>query len=276
MTLDLQELNVDVEALHHEVAYGQHEIDFRYADALVTADNAVSLKYAVKTIAIQNGLTATFMPKPFAGINGSGMPVHQSLFKGDENAMVDQGGPYNLSQLALQFIAGQLTHIPEIVAVTNPLVNSYKRLLPGFEAPTYIAWGQTNRSALIRIPSYTKGREKSVRAEIRCPDPSCNVYLAFAVMLAAGMDGIIKEMEPSEPVGDDIYEMSLDELDKIGIRQLPGTLHEALLEMEKSKIVRDVLGNHTFETYLREKHREWDEFSSHISPWERERYAEQY
>lgn len=276
MTLALQELNVDVEALHHEVALGQHEIDFRYSDALSTADSAVSLKYAVKTLAIRNNLIATFMPKPFAGINGSGMHVHQSLFRGDENVFLDKDGIFSLSKVAEHFIAGQLYHIREIVAITNPLVNSYKRLLPGYEAPTYIAWGQTNRSALIRIPSYTVGRDKSVRAELRCPDPSANIYLALAVMLAAGIDGIENAMTPPAPVTDDIYEMSVEELEKVGIEQLPGSLHEALWHMEQSEMVRNVLGPHTFEMYLRDKHREWQEFTSHVSNWERERYVELY
>ena len=276
MTLALQALGVDVEALHHEVATGQHEIDFRYSDALTTADNSVSLKYAVKTLAIRNNLVATFMPKPFAGINGSGMHVHQSLFEGDKNVFLDLEGKYKLSKIAQHFIAGQLAHIREIVAITNPLVNSYKRLLPGYEAPTYIAWGQTNRSALIRIPRYTPGRDKSVRAELRCPDPSCNIYLALAVMLAAGMDGIINKMDPPAPVEDDIYEMSREELDEIGVHELPGGLNEALSAMEGSELVADVLGQHTFETYLREKHSEWQEFTSHVSHWERERYVETY
>lgn len=276
MTLALDELHVDVEALHHEVAFGQHEIDFHYKDALATADAAVSLKYAVKTIAIQNGLIATFMPKPFAGINGSGMHVHQSLFKGDENVFLDHDGQFHLSELAHQFIAGQLNHIREIVAVTNPLVNSYKRLIPGYEAPTYIAWGQTNRSALIRIPRYTEGRGKSVRAELRNPDPACNIYLVLAMMLAAGIDGIEKRMTAPAPVNDDIYEMSDAQINEVGIKQLPGSLHEALLLMQKSELARKTLGDHTFDTYIREKTNEWNEFASHVSNWERENYTDKY
>jgi glutamine synthetase len=216
------------------------------------------------------------MPKPFAGINGSGMHVHQSLFEGDDNIFLDTSGRYKLSETALHFIAGQLDHIKEIVAITNPLVNSYKRLLPGYEAPTYIAWGQTNRSALIRIPRYTPGRDKSVRAELRCPDPSCNVYLAFAVMLAAGISGMDRKLHPPEPVEDDIFEMTREELQEIGVEELPGSLNEALRFMEKSQLVRDVLGNHTFGIYLREKQGEWNEFTSHVSNWERERYVEIY
>jgi glutamine synthetase len=276
MTTALQDLHVDVEALHHEVACGQHEIDFRYADALTTADNATTLRYAVKTIAIRNGLIATFMPKPFVGINGSGMHVHQSLFRDGENAFYNNTGPYKLSKVAQQFIAGQLHHVRSFAAITNPLVNSYKRLLPGYEAPVYIAWGQINRSALIRIPSFTQGRIKSLRAELRCPDPSCNIYLAFAVMLAAGLDGIDKGMDPPDPVDENIYELSPEEVENYNITRLPGSLLEALNEMERSKLVREVLGEHTFLFYLREKQAEWNEYSAQVSNWERERYVELY
>ena len=276
MAAALRELNIDVEALHHEVANGQHEIDFRYADALTTADNATTLKYAVKTIAIAGGLTATFMPKPFAGVNGSGMHVHQSFFREGRNAFYDATGPYRLSKTAQQFIAGQLEHARAFAAVTNPLVNSYKRLLPGYEAPTYIAWGQVNRSALIRIPSYSEGRDASLRAELRSPDPSCNIYLALAVMLAAGLDGIERGLEPPDPVDENIYELSPEDAMSYNIASLPGSLLEALNEMEKSELVRGVLGDHTFRFYLREKRAEWKEYSANVSRWERERYAELY
>lgn len=276
MTDALQKLNVDVEALHHEVAEGQHEIDFRYSDALQTADSAVSLKYAIKTIAIDHDLYATFMPKPFEGINGNGMHVHQSLFDNGENAFYDKDGTYKLSKIARQFIAGQLKNIKDIVAITNPLVNSYKRLMPGYEAPTYIAWGQTNRSALIRIPRYTAGRDKSTRAELRCPDPSANIYLALAVMLAAGIDGIENQLEAPDPVEDDIYEMTPEELASYGVQQLPSSLREALHHMENSELVRECLGEHTFDIYLRDKKQEWYEFTSHVSDWERERYVDKY
>ena len=276
MTSALCDLNIDVEALHHEVANGQHEIDFRYAEALTTADNATTLKYAVKTIAIQNGLTATFMPKPFGMINGSGMHVHQSLFHGDENAFFNPTGKYKLSKIAMQFIAGQLAHAREFAAITNPLVNSYKRLLPGYEAPVYIAWGQINRSALIRIPSFTEGRDLSQRAELRSPDPSCNIYLAFALMLAAGLDGIERGMDPPDPIDENIYELSPDEVEHYNIERLPGSLIEALIEMENSALVRDVLGEHTFQIYLREKKAEWAEYTAFVSNWERERYTELY
>lgn len=276
MTSALQDMNIDVEALHHEVAFGQHEIDFRYANALTTADNATTLKYVVKTVAIQNGLIATFMPKPFAGINGSGMHVHQSFFRGADNAFIDKTAPYMLSKIAQQFIAGQLKYVRQFAAVTNPLVNSYKRLLPGYEAPVYIAWGQVNRSALIRIPSYTEGRDASVRAELRSPDPSCNIYLAFAVMLAAGLEGIEKGLEPPDPVEENIYELSPEEVQHYHIDSLPGSLLVALREMEGSKLMRDVLGEHTFQLYLRAKQAEWNEYAAHVSNWERERYAELY
>ena len=276
MTTTLSELNIDVEALHHEVAFGQHEIDFHYSDALTTADNATTLRYAVKTVAIRNGLIATFMPKPFAGINGSGMHVHQSLFHGEENAFFDPAGPYKVSKLAQQYIAGQLAHVKEFSAVTNPLVNSYKRLLPGFEAPIYIAWGQVNRSALIRIPSYTKGRDSSVRAELRSPDPSCNIYIALAAMLAAGLEGINKDMAPPKPIDENIYEFSPEEVQRYNIDALPGSLLEALDEMERSELMREVLGEHTFQLYQRAKRAEWNEYAAYISRWERDRYAEMY
>ena len=229
-----------------------------------------------KTIAIRNGLIATFMPKPFAGINGSGMHVHQSLFRESDNAFFDPSGPYMLSKVAQQFIAGQLAHVHEFVALTNPLVNSYKRLLPGYEAPIYIAWGQVHRSALIRIPSHTEGRDNSVRAELRSPDPSCNVYLALAAMLAAGLDGIEHGMEAPDPIEENIYELSPEEVQHYNIASLPGSLLEALDEMEGSALVRDVLGEHTFTLYMRAKKAEWKEYAAHVSNWERERYTELY
>jgi len=241
-----------------------------------TSATPTPLRYAVKTVALRNGLIATFMPKPFAGINGSGMHVHQSLFRGDENAFFNPTGIYKLSKMAQQFIAGQLAHVREFAAITNPLVNSYKRLLPGYEAPIYISWGQVNRSAMIRIPSHTKGRDTSVRAELRNPDPSCNIYLAFAVMLAAGLEGIERGMEPPDPIDENIYELSPEEVQHYNIEALPGSLLEALDEMESSTMVRDVLGEHTFQLYLRAKRAEWNEYAAYISRWERERYTVLY
>jgi glutamine synthetase len=219
MTSMLRGFGIDVEALHHEVAVGQHEIDFRYADALTIADQATTFKYTLKYVAAHHNLHATFMPKPIAGINGSGMHVHQSLFTPDRktNLFFDKKDSYHLSKIAKSFIMGQLTHIKAMNAILNPIVNSYKRLVVGYEAPVYIAWGQTNRSALMRIPRYTVGREKAVRAELRCPDPAANPYLAFAVMLAAGLDGIEKKMTPPPPVEENIYELSDDEAAKRGI-----------------------------------------------------------
>ncbi|HZV12661.1 MAG TPA: glutamine synthetase family protein, partial [Candidatus Kapabacteria bacterium] len=210
MTHAMQEFGIHVEALHHEVAVGQHEIDFRYGDAVTCADNAVTMKYVLKAIANQHGLHATFMPKPIAGINGSGMHVHQSLFTpdGKKNLFFDPKDNYHISQLAKHYIAGQMKHIQAMNAIMNPTINSYKRLVVGYEAPVYVAWGQRNRSALVRIPRYTPGRDKAVRAELRCPDPSANPYLAFAVMLAAGLDGIDKKMKVPNPVEENIFEFT--------------------------------------------------------------------
>jgi len=270
-------LKINVEMEHHEVAIGQHEIDFRYSDALHTADNAITFKYTVKGIAAKYGLLATFMPKPVFGINGSGMHCHQSLAdknSGDTRFYDAAGEPFKLSLIARQFVAGQLHHARALAAIVAPTVNSYKRLTPGYEAPVYICWAQRNRSALIRVPRYSPGREQATRVELRFPDPSANPYLAFAVMLAAGLDGIEKKMTPPAPVTDDVYEWDDAERQAHGVGTLPGSLREALDEMIQSKLVRETLGEHVFEAYVQAKTLEWDEYRTHVSEWERERYME--
>jgi glutamine synthetase len=277
MTLALHGFGIDVEALHHEVAFGQHEIDFRYGDALKIADQATTLKYTLKYVAAHHNLHATFMPKPIAGINGSGMHVHQSLFSMDgKNLFFDPKDEYHLSKTARSFIQGQLTHVKAMNAILNPTVNSYKRLVVGYEAPVYIAWGQRNRSALMRIPRYTPGREKAVRAELRCPDPAANPYLAFAVMLAAGLDGIEKKMTPPAPVEENIYEFSVEEAAKRNIDVLSRDILEAVDNLEKDKVIRKALGDYTFEKIKELKVSEWDAYRLQVTPWEIEQYLEKY
>jgi glutamine synthetase len=276
-TFMLQEMGFDIEMNHHEVAPGQHEIDFKFEDALTTADSAVTFKTVIKAVAIAHGLTATFMPKPFHGMNGSGMHVHQSLFniRDGRNAFYDPDDRYRLSETAYHFIGGQLQHIREISALLSPTVNSYKRLVPGYEAPVYICWGRKNRSALIRVPEYFPGNEKAVRAELRCPDPSCNPYLAFAAMLKAGLNGIKNKIAPPEPVEEDVYEFDDRQLEKFYIKTLPGSLSEAIVEMRKSVLVKETLGDFTFERYLNAKTREWDEYRLQVTGWEIERYLKE-
>ncbi len=272
----LSSMGLDVEMGHHEVAIGQHEIDFRFADALKAADNVVTMKYAVKAIAAARELVASFMPKPIFGINGSGMHTHQSMFdKQGNNVFFDPEGEMYLSKIGYQFIAGQLAHARGMSAVLSPTVNSYKRLVPGYEAPVYVGWAQVNRSALIRIPSTGRKRGKSVRAELRCPDPSANPYLAFAAMLAAGLDGIEKEMTCPAPVHDiNLYELSPEEKTNLGVSELPGSLAEALEELEADTVVRDALGAVVFETFTRAKWAEWKEYITRVTDWEVERYLE--
>lgn len=271
----LEAMGMQVEMSHHEVAPGQHEIDFRYGEALRTADNAVTFKYTVKAIANTHELYATFMPKPIFGQNGSGMHVHQSLFnKEGKNVFFDSGDKYKLSETAYGFIAGQLEHVGAMSAVLAPTVNSYKRLVPGYEAPVYICWGQRNRSALIRVPRYSVGREQSTRAELRCPDPSCNPYLAFAVMLRAGLEGIKKKMKPSKPVEEDVYGFDDSKLAALNINTLPASLDEAIQEFGKDDLMREVLGKHTYERYLEAKKVEWDEYRIQVTGWELDRYLE--
>jgi len=272
----LEAMHIKVEMLHHEVAMGQHEIDFEYAEALHTADNAITFKYTVKGIAAQHGLIATFMPKPIFGINGSGMHVHQSFAAVEDgrNLFHDAGGPLQLSSLARYFIAGQLEHARAMAAVVSPTVNSYKRLVPGYEAPVYVCWAQVNRSALIRIPRYLPGREDATRAELRCPDPSCNPYMAFAVMLAAGLDGIERGLEPPEPVNEDVYLFDDEALRARGIATLPDTLGQALVEMQQDPVITGALGSHLCEAFVRAKEQEWEEYRLRVSRWEVERYLE--
>ena len=280
MVRALHEMDIDVEASHHEVATGQHEIDFEYGLGIPTADRAVSFKYILKAIAQQHGLHATFMPKPLAGINGSGMHVHQSLGFIDEsqgkNAFVDESDPYGLSKTARHFIAGQLHHARGLCAVIAPLVNSYRRLVPGFEAPVYVSWARTNRSALIRVPAIRGGHTAATRIELRCPDPSCNPYLAFAVMLAAGLDGVQNEIPLPDSVEENLYHFTEEDLKRRNIPTLPATLGEAIEEMERCEVVRDALGDHVFERLIEAQETEWSEFRQHVSEWERERYLEIY
>jgi len=269
-------MGLEVEVGHHEVALGQHEIDFRFADALRTADNVLTLKYTVKAIAAKYDLVASFMPKPIFGINGSGMHCHQSLFdsKG-ENVFFSKDDEYHLSEVAYSFIAGQLAHARALAAVVAPTVNSYKRLVPGYEAPVYVGWAQQNRSALIRIPRYTKGRNKAMRAELRFPDPSANPYLAFAAMLAAALDGIDKKLTPPKPLNNiNVYHLSEDERTRLNIPSLPGSLAEALDELSRDAVIQEAIGPAAYEAFVRAKLEEWDQFRIRVTDWEVERYLE--
>lgn len=271
----LEGLGIRVEMSHHECAPSQHEIDIEYGPALRLADSILVSKQAIKTVASSKDLHATFMPKPKHGIAGSGMHVHQSFFNKDgANLFHDKEDNYHLSELAYHFMAGQLKHIREMVAVLNPTVNSYKRLVRGFEAPCYVCWGQRNRSALIRVPRYSKGREKATRLELRCPDPSCNPYLAFAVMLAAGLEGIKEKMKPPDPVEEDVYEFNDSKLAKFYIKTLPADLGEALREFEQSKFMKEALGEHVFTKYLELKKAEWKGFQRSVTDWERDHYMD--
>jgi len=272
----LSSMGLEVEVGHHEVALGQHEIDFRFADAVKAADNVLTLKYTVKAIAALHGLTASFMPKPVYGINGSGMHCHQSLFddKGN-NLFFDENDEYHFSPIAYSFIAGQLKHARGLAALVAPTVNSYKRLVPGYEAPVYIGWAQQNRSALIRIPRYTKGRNKSMRAELRFPDPSSNPYLAFAGMLAAALDGIDNKLTPPKPLNNvNLYHLDAKDRKKLGVGELPGSLGDALTELSKDKVLVDAMGPSAYEAFMRAKTEEWDEFRLRVSDYEIERYLE--
>ena len=269
----LEEMGFEVEASHHEVAHGQHEIDFRYADALTTADNLTTFRFVVKQVAQRFGLSASFMPKPIFGQNGSGMHTHQSLFRGAENAFWQPEAPYELSATALHFIGGLLRHARGYCAVTNPLVNSYKRLVPGFEAPINVAWSMRNRSPMLRIPAR---RALGTRVEHRLPDPSANPYLALAVMLAAGLDGIATQADSREPVDTNIFEMSYREKRRLRIDDLPRDLNEACDELEKDDVIRAVLGEHIFSHFLAAKREEWDLYSAQVSGWEIERYLMKY
>lgn len=271
----LAALGIVVEASHHEVAIGQSEIDFKYGPALTTADHAMTFRTTLKAIAQKNGLHCTFMPKPIAGINGSGMHVHQSLWdlKSNQTAMYDEENEYGLSQVALRFIAGQLEHAKAFAPIIAPLVNSYKRLVPGYEAPVYLSWGRTNRSALIRIPRTTPGRPQSTRCELRCPDPSANPYLSFAVMLASGLDGIERKLTPPSPAEEDLYQVDGA---RAGLDTLPDNLGEAIDELKRDDVIQKALGQHIFERYVEAKTQEWDEYRLYVTQWELDRYLSIY
>jgi glutamine synthetase len=270
--LALEELGIDVEYSHHEVAASQHEIDMRYRDALTMADNVMTYRLVVKQVALNHGVYATFMPKPVYGINGSGMHVHQSLFKGSKNAFFDADDPYFLSKTARNYIAGLLKYAPEITCVANQWVNSYKRLVPGYEAPVYLSWARRNRSDLIRVPEYRPGRENATRIEFRSPDPACNPYLAFSVMLAAGLDGIEQGMEPPAPVEENVYEMSEEERAGRGIGTLPASLLEAVQLAEESELMRKALGDHVFKAFIANKKIEWDQYRTQVTEYELNKY----
>lgn len=267
----LEHMGFQIEASHHEVAPSQHEIDFRFGDVLSTADNVITFKYVVKSIAYHKGYYATFMPKPLFGVNGSGMHTNQSLFKEGKNAFYDPDGTDQLSQEAMYYIGGLLSHINEFTAVTNPVVNSYKRIVPGYEAPVYLTWSAKNRSSLIRIPA-TRGN--GTRVELRCPDPACNPYLAFALMLRAGLDGIKNKIDPGEPTNTNIFHLTEKERENKGIHSLPADLKEAIDEMKGSEFVKEVLGEHVFSNYLCAKEMEWDEYKAIVHPWELEKYLD--
>lgn len=270
--LVLEDIGVKVEYSHHEVAPSQHEIDLRYMDALTMADAAMTYRLVVKEVAMKHGVYATFMPKPLFSENGSGMHAHQSLFKGDKNAFFDANDEYHLSAMGKHYVAGLLKHAREICSVVAQWVNSYKRLVPGYEAPVYVSWGRRNRSALVRVPMYKPGKEKATRAEFRCPDPACNPYLAFAVMLAAGLKGIEEKYELPDPVEEDIFRMTAEEREERGIASLPGSLQEAIAETEKSDLVREALGDHIFEKFIENKKIEYDRYRRHVSQYELKRY----
>src|SRR5438132_2580179 len=268
----LEAMGIPVEYVHHEVAPSQHEIDLRYADALTMADNVMTYRLTVKEAAQEFGVYATFMPKPVLGVNGNGMHTHQSLFKGDRNAFFEQGDEYHLSTVAKRYIAGVLAHAAEITLVANQWVNSYKRLVPGYEAPVYICWARRNRSALVRVPMYKPGKESATRVEFRSPDPACNPYLAFAAMLGAGLTGIENEYDLPPEASNNIYAMSEDERRAAGIEALPEDLFEAIAAAEGSELLRDIVGDHVFEYLVRNKREEWNEYKAYVTPYELERY----
>ncbi|MEX2081185.1 MAG: glutamine synthetase, partial [Dehalococcoidia bacterium] len=270
--LTLEAMGIEVEYSHHEVAPSQHEIDLRYSDALTMADNAMTYRVVVKQVALANGVYATFMPKPIENENGSGMHVNQSLFRGERNAFFDAEDTYHLSAVGKSYIAGLLKHSREITLVTNQWVNSYKRLLPGFEAPVYISWARRNRSDLVRIPEYRPGKEMHTRIEYRAADPACNPYLTFAVMLAAGLDGIEKEIPLPPPVEENVFQMSAEDRAARGIEQLPGSLIGAIEAAEQSELLRETLGDHVFESLIANKRIEWDRYRRHVSDFELREY----
>ncbi|HVF02659.1 MAG TPA: glutamine synthetase family protein [Rubrobacteraceae bacterium] len=268
----LQDMGIQVEYSHHEVAHSQHEIDLRFDDALTMADKVMTYRTVVKEIATRHGVYATFMPKPLQNQNGSGMHTHQSLFTGDKNAFFDADDQYYLSDTAKSFIAGQLRHARELSIIFAQTVNSYKRLVPGYEAPVYIAWSRRNRSALVRVPGFHPGNEKATRMELRCPDPSANIYLCFAALLHAGLEGIEKGYELPEPMERNLYNLSHDERQKMGIESLPADLGEAIREAENSELLQKALGEHTFTRLLNVKREEWDEYRMQVTPYEIQKY----
>ncbi|MCW5202255.1 MAG: type I glutamate--ammonia ligase [Candidatus Electrothrix communis] len=270
----LEAMGFEIEASHHEVAEGQHEVNFKYADALAAADNTLTFKWVVRSIAAEYGLHATFMPKPVFGINGSGMHCNQSLFNADgTNAFFDENGPLKLSETAYHYIAGMAKNAKGFAAITNPLVNSYKRLVPGYEAPVYVAWSASNRSALIRIPA---SRGVGTRTEVRCPDPACNPYLAFAMMLNSGLDGIKNKLEAPSPVDQDIFSMTAAEKEAAGIESLPASLKDALDILRENPIAKEALGEHIFDMFLENKEKEWDSYRTAVTDWELENYLNTY
>ncbi|MCE5330263.1 type I glutamate--ammonia ligase [bacterium] len=270
--LYLDSMGIGVEYSHHEVAPSQHEIDLRYQDALTMADSAMTYRIVVKEIAMKHDVYATFMPKPIFGENGSGMHVHQSLFKGDKNAFFDPKDNYSLSAEAKSYIAGLLKHCKEFVAITNQWVNSYKRLVPGYEAPVYISWARRNRSTLVRVPVYKPGKEKATRVEFRCPDPACNPYLAFSVMLAAGLEGMKNKYLLQDPIEENIFEMDYKMRDKAGIDTLPDNLYEAVKNLENSKLMKEALGDHVFTKFIENKKIEWDKYRTFVTDYEIDNY----
>jgi glutamine synthetase len=270
--IQLEKMGIGIEYSHHEVADSQHEIDMRYTDALTMADSVMTYRLVVKEVALKNGVYATFMPKPIFGINGSGMHVHQSLFKGDKNAFFDPKDSYNLSKEAKSYIAGLLKYAPEFTAVCNQWVNSYKRLVPGYEAPVYLSWARRNRSDLVRVPEYRPGREKATRVELRSPDPACNPYLCFSVMLAAGLDGIKNNLQVPAPIEENVYEMNAEERKQRNITTLPGSLAEAVQLAEGSNLVREALGEHVFNSFVENKKKEWDMYRTQVTEYELKRY----
>jgi glutamine synthetase len=273
MIIALEAMGFEIEAAHHEVAPSQHEIDFKYADALTTADRILTFRLVVKTIALDHGLYATFMPKPMFGVNGSGMHTNQSLFRDGENAFEDKSAPMGLSDTCRQYVAGLVEHVRSMAILTNPTINSYKRLVPGYEAPVRIAWSECNRSPLIRIPA---GRGKSTRIELRNPDPACNPYLSFACMLAAGLDGIERNLKPPDPIGENVYEMSAYEMQKRNIGSLPANMYESVKAFEADKLMMDTVGPHIAEFISRAKREEWTEYAAQVTRWEEERYFKVY
>jgi glutamine synthetase len=272
--LAMENVGIVVEYSHHEVAPSQHEIDMRYTDALSMADNVMTYRLIVKEVALKNGIYATFMPKPVQHENGSGMHVHQSLFKDGRNAFFDASDPMNLSAIAKSYIAGLLKYAPEFTAVTNQWVNSYKRLIPGYEAPVYLSWARRNRSDLIRVPEYQPGRENATRIEYRAADPACNPYLTFSVMLAAGLKGIEDGLAPPAPVEENVYQMTEEQRKKRNIGTLPESLHQALLSCEQSKLIRETLGDHLFDNFIANKKAEFAEYRSQVTQWELDKYLE--